>query len=115
MLFHVMALGWGFITIQFAASGRVAEIARLSPAGWAAVGFLGLVCSGLAYAFWYQGLEVLPAARAGAFLYLEPLATMVVAPAVLGESLGPSALAGGALILAGVWIVNRRVRPALDS
>jgi len=118
MMLYVMVAGFAVISIQFAASGRAAEIGRLSTAGWGAVGFLGLVCSGLAYMLWYQGLEVLPAARAGAFLYLEPLATMVAAPAVLGERVGPATLAGGALILGGVWAVNRPARPgrpALDS
>lgn len=114
MLLYVMASGWLFTSILFVGSGRVAEIARLTASGWLAVSFLGVACSGLAYIFWYDGLRALSAARAGVFLYLEPLAATAVAAVVLGEPVRRGVLAGGALILAGVWVVNRPELPAAD-
>jgi len=44
----------------------------------------------------------------GAFLYLEPLVTVVVAAIVLGEAVVWASLLGGGIILLGVWLVNRR-------
>ena len=41
------------------------------------------------------------------FLYLEPLVTLVVAAIILGEPLLLVSLLGGAVILMGVWMVNR--------
>ena len=74
---------------------------------WAGVLFLGILCSGVAYVFWYDALKRLPAAKVGALIYVEPLVAVGVARAVLGEPILPAVLAGGGLILLGVWLVNR--------
>jgi len=69
--------------------------------------FLGVLCSGVAYVFWYDALKVLPASKVGALLYLEPLVSLGVAAGVLGERITGGSLVGGAIILAGLWIVTR--------
>jgi drug/metabolite transporter (DMT)-like permease len=107
MMFYVMGAGWLFSTPLFFAGAGLPEISRLTLPGWLAVGFLGIFCSGLAYIFWYDALQALPASQVGAFLYLEPLVTLAVAAAVLGEPLLWASLIGGGIILAGVWLVNR--------
>jgi drug/metabolite transporter (DMT)-like permease len=109
MMFYVMTLGWLFTTgLVFAGPGpALRDLPALDPAGWTAVVFLGVVCSGLAYVYWYDALRTLPASQAGAFLYLEPLVAVVVAWAVLGEPLGAASLLGGGIILLGVWLVSR--------
>jgi drug/metabolite transporter (DMT)-like permease len=109
MMFFVMATGWLFTSILFFSSGNVADIGNLTPASLAGIAFLGIFCSGLAYIAWYDGLQALPATQVGAFLYLEPLVAVLVAWAILGESLIPIALLGGAVILLGVRLVQRRV------
>ncbi len=108
MLFYVMVLGWLFTTVLLLAGPGLSEVGRLSLPGWLAVGFLGVFCSGLAYIFWYDALERLPAAQVGVFLYLEPLVTVAVAAVVLAEPLLWASLLGGAVILLGVWLVQRR-------
>ena len=107
MMFYVMALGWAFTTPLLVAGPGLGELSLLSARGWIAVLFLGVICSGFAYVFWYDALKRLPAARVGALIYLEPLVAVVVARLVLGEPILPATLGGGALILAGVWLVNR--------
>ena len=72
-----------------------------------AVAFLGVFCSGLAYIAWYDALKVLTTAQTGVFLYLEPLVAVVVAFFILGEAITPGSVLGGAVILLGVWLVNR--------
>jgi drug/metabolite transporter (DMT)-like permease len=64
----------------------------------------------LAFIFWYDALQAIPASRVGAFLYLEPLVAVVVAALVLYEPLLWASLLGGAIILLGVWMVNRPTR-----
>jgi drug/metabolite transporter (DMT)-like permease len=91
----------------FAAGPGPAELARLSPGGWAGVLFLGLACSGLGYLFWYAALERLEASRVAAFLYLEPLVTVAAARLWLGEALPLTTVLGGALLLGGVVLVQR--------
>ena len=107
MMFFVMVFGWLFSSILFIIRGGLDEWPAFSVDGWLSVGFLGVFCSGLAYIFWYDALKAMPAAQAGAFLYLEPFVTVIVAALILGEPLLVSSLLGGAAILFGVWIVNR--------
>lgn len=108
MMLYVMGFGWLMITALFLAGPGLAEISQLGRDGWLAIGFLGIACSGFAYIFWYDALQALPASQVGAFLYLEPLATTLLAASLLDESLTWATLAGGAVILLGVWLVNRR-------
>jgi drug/metabolite transporter (DMT)-like permease len=110
MMFYVMGFGWLFTTVLLVAGPGLGEIGDLALQGWLGVGFLGIFCSGLAYIAWYDALKVIPAAQVGAFLYFEPLVTVIVAALVLGEPLLWVSLSGGGIILAGVWLVNRRVR-----
>ena len=87
--------------------GTVSSLGHLSPAGWAAVLFLGVCCSGLGYLFWYRALETMEASRVGALLYLEPIVTLVTGMALLGERVGVATIAGGLLLLTGVGLVQR--------
>lgn len=108
MMLYVMLGGWLMATVPWVLSGGVPEIARLTAYGWTALVFLGVFCSGLAYIFWYDALRVLPTARVGSMLYLEPLVTMVVAAALLGEAVSAAAIAGGLVILVGVRVAVAR-------
>jgi len=107
MMFFVMLFGWLFSSILFFSGPGLRQVRQLTLNGWLGIGFLGIFCSGLAYIFWYDGLQVIPASQVGVFLYLEPLVTVVVAAIVLGEPLLLATLLGGAIILSGVWLVNR--------
>ena len=107
VLFYVILFGWLFTSIPFVAAHGWLEIAHLNTTGWLAVAFLGIGCTALAYIFWYDGLQAIPASRAGVFLYIEPLISLVVAAVLLGEAITLAALLGGGLILAGVWLVNK--------
>jgi drug/metabolite transporter (DMT)-like permease len=110
MMFWVMLTGWLLATALFLAGPGPADVARLSPRGWMAVAFLGIACSGLAYAFWYDALRALPASQVGAYLYIEPLVAVGVAAVLLGEPVLPVTLLGGFAILLGVWLVGLRTR-----
>jgi drug/metabolite transporter (DMT)-like permease len=127
MMFYVMLTGWLLTTAQWLAQvgmgqdraltggilsswgeAAVQEISRLSWQGWLAIGILGIFASGLAYIAWYDALKVISAARVGVLLYIEPLVAVVVAGVVLDEPIRLVALLGGAIILFGVWLVQRK-------
>jgi drug/metabolite transporter (DMT)-like permease len=107
MMFYVMLFGWVFTSAAFVATESFVEIGNLTFYGWMGIGFLGIFCSGLAYIAWYDALKALTTAQTGVFLYIEPLVAVVVAFFILGEPITPASLAGGAVILFGVWLVNR--------
>ena len=108
MIFYVMTIGWLMSTVLVLIGPGLAPVSQLSQAGWLAVGFLGVFCSGLAYIFWYDGLKILPVGQAGAFIYLEPFVTVIVAALLLQEPFGWSSMVGGGLILVGVWLVQKQ-------
>ena len=107
MMFYVMSFGWIFTSILFFTTSGLSNISSIPWDGWIAILFLGIFCSGIAYIFWYDALKVLPVAQTGAFLYLEPVITVIVATIVIKESILLATLLGGITILFGVWLVNR--------
>jgi drug/metabolite transporter (DMT)-like permease len=107
MMLYVMGTGWLLGAVPWALSGGLSEVSQFTTAGWTALVFLGIACSGLAYIYWYDALRVLPTARVGSLLYLEPLVTVGVAWWLLGEPFNVASLAGGLVILAGVRCATR--------
>lgn len=69
--------------------------------------FLGCVASMLCFLTWNRCLERLGAVKATNWVYLNPMVTIVFAWWVLGESITPWFLAGSALILAGMYLVEK--------
>jgi drug/metabolite transporter (DMT)-like permease len=108
MTFWVMTIGWMITSTAFFAQGKTAELALLDTRGWWAMIFLGIFTTGLAYIAWFDALSQLPAAQTGAFLFIEPPTSMIVAAIILSEAITWASLLGGAVILAGVWLVNRQ-------
>ena len=47
------------------------------------------------------------AARVAAFLYLEPLVTLLAAVVLLGEPVGLTTIAGGLMLVGGVALVEK--------
>lgn len=107
MLLFVMLFGWIFTSVLLFLNGRMLPESALSGEALAALLFLGVFCSGIAYIFWYDALRLLPASQVGSLLFFEPLITIVAAALILGEAITAGALIGGGMILGGVWLVTR--------
>ncbi|HEV8176615.1 MAG TPA: DMT family transporter [Gemmatimonadales bacterium] len=101
-----MFFGWAMLIPFFLRSAGWHEFRGLSSSSVIAILFLGIGCSGLGYLLWYAALERIEASQVAAFLYLEPLVTLVAAVALLGESVAVSTILGGVLVLVGVLIVQ---------
>jgi drug/metabolite transporter (DMT)-like permease len=72
-----------------------------------AIVFLGVVAMALANWWWQKSIAAIGAAKAGVFLYLEPLATTALAVPLLHESFGVFTAVGGLLVLFGVYWSQR--------
>jgi len=97
--------------VLFAATADLARVRALSPRAIAALLYLGIPGLALGQWFWQEGVARLGAARAGLYLYLEPVATLALAVPLLGEPFGPFVALGGGLVLTGVYL-GQRGRPA---
>ena len=87
---------------------NVSAMMNLSIGGWISVLFLGIFCSGAAYAIWAQALSEMSASRVGAFLYLEPFVTLFGAWLLLNEHITALTIISGLIIIGGVIMVNRK-------
>jgi drug/metabolite transporter (DMT)-like permease len=96
--------GVGMLALGLA-GGEAAEW-RVSPRGYAALAYLTLASSCLAYtAFAYLQVRTTPA-RLGTYAYVNPVVAAIVGWWLLGETLSPLQLAGSAVIVAGVALVT---------
>ncbi len=75
---------------------------------WGAILFLGLFSSALAYLFWFHALSVFPVARVAIFQFIQPISGAVVAHYLVGECFTIWLFIGGAMIISGVWLVNKK-------
>jgi drug/metabolite transporter (DMT)-like permease len=81
--------------------------------GWAILAGLGLITQAAGQGLIAYGVGRLPIVVSTVLLWMQPLAAAVLSWIMFGERLGPVALTGAALILAGLFVVQRaRVRVA---
>lgn len=86
-----------------------------APVAIGAIIALGTVATALPMVLYWRLLGRAPASVAGFVDYLIPLWATILAVTVLGETLQPTALAGGALVLAGIAIATRKPKSTLKS
>jgi drug/metabolite transporter (DMT)-like permease len=96
--------------LGLAAGGHVPHADARS---WAAVLFLAVMVSIVAYIGWYWALARGGIMRMAPLMFLQPVSGLVLAALVLGERLGPALAVGAALVLAGVTVARRQ--PATES
>lgn len=102
--------GTAMLAAVAALSGDLAPPAA-SLRAWAAIAFVGLFGTALAFVWFYEGVRTIGPARTSVFINLVPVAAIVLGVLLLGEPLEFSMVAGGALVVAGVLLLNRPGRP----
>ena len=80
----------------------------IAAASWVSGILLGMLCTGIAFVFYYRLIARVGPARTSTVTYLIPLFAVIWAWLLLGEPLTPTMAIAGALILAGVAISQRR-------
>ncbi len=107
------AIAGAFLLLPAAAIEWLAGLrAAPTPGGWAALLYLGVVSSALAYAWYGRALRALGAAQVANYINLLPVVAVAAAAVLLGERPDRASLAGGVLVLAGVALGSRRATPA---
>ena len=83
------------------------DIQSMGLAGWIPVLYLGIFPTFVGYGIWFRALERIPAASAGAYIYASTLVAVIGGIVILGESLTVGAIAGGAMVIAGVVLAQQ--------
>ena len=102
----VMAAPQLFLASWLFEDGQMDAIENAPPIVWMAVVYLGLVMTALGYAIWYHLLARHDVNQVMPFLLLLPVTAVIGAVLFLGETLTAHTVAGGALTIGGVVIIN---------
>jgi len=99
----------GSILLLMISSPKMAAVpwSGLTGRFWVVLAYVVAFPTVIAYILWMEGIRILGSSPATSFMFLAPVFALLIAAALLGER--PTALqgAGGALMLIGVWLVNR--------
>ncbi|MHC5065918.1 MAG: DMT family transporter [Planctomycetota bacterium] len=92
------AIGWPVMS----------DLSLVSPTVWGCIAFSGALGTGLAYAMWNVGIRQVGAAHTTIYVNLVPVLAIVISYFWLGEMVTGVQMAGGALVLGGLWLVRGR-------
>ena len=107
MTFGASVTGWLMLTLAALLQGSLFAMATTTWRGWSAIVFLGLFGTALAFPWYAEAVRRIGATRSAAFINLVPVSAVILGALVLGERLDVAVLAGGALVITGVFITNR--------
>lgn len=74
---------------------------------WLSITYLAVFGTVLGFVWFYQGVRLLGATRAGLFINFVPISAVVLAFFLLREPITPSLAVGAVLVLSGVYLTNR--------
>jgi len=103
---------WSIIIATLAMMAMLARpstlhtIEGMSVSNWLDMAYMAGLSTLIAAITWNYGSSRLPAATAGAFIYLVPIIGVTAGALMLGETITSAMLMGGALILAGVALAQ---------
>jgi O-acetylserine/cysteine efflux transporter len=106
------------VAVPFSAGGVVLTglglvLEPLSSISWTGTYFASflytaLVGTALAWMLWLGLVKAGEASRVSAYVFFVPLASVLLGAAFLGETLSPWLMAGAALVICGIYLVNRQ-------
>ena len=100
-----------FVASFLLEQNQLEQIQTASPAAWAAVAYLGLIMTALAYALWYRLLGHYTVNQVMPFLLLLPVTSVFGGIFFLGESLTTKIALGGCLAIIGVAMITIQRMP----
>ena len=84
------------------------HLAAISSLSWLSLAYLGICGTALGFSLYYKGIKKIGASRAGIFINLVPVFSLLLSWFILHETIRPAVLAGGLLVLTGVTLTNFR-------
>lgn len=83
-------------------AGDLAAVTKV----WPAAVYVGVFASAAAFLLWNRGVVAVGAQRAAPLMYLMPVYASVLSALFIGEGVQPYQVAGGAVVLAGLWLAR---------
>lgn len=98
----------GLFSLVFVRPSLLAQLPALPASFWWSALFLAWPCTVFAFAVWFSALERMPAGRVAGFVYFVPMFAVTFSRWLLDEPITPALVVGAAILVGGVWLVNRR-------
>jgi drug/metabolite transporter (DMT)-like permease len=105
------ALGTVVLIVAAAFEGGAGRLLTAPPEALAGIAYLALFGTVAAFVLLNMGVARIGASRASAFALLVPIIGVLSSVVLLGEQLGPLTIVGGAIVLAGLWLVEQPGQP----
>jgi len=102
-------MGGAVLTTLGLSLERLSDISLTGPLV-SSVLYSAFVGTGLAWLLFFGLVRAGEASRVASFIFVVPLAAVVIGAVVLDEALGPPLLVGAALVVSGIYLVNRAPR-----
>lgn len=105
--------GIGFVSAAVCAApfalylGRSVDFTRVPLAAWLGLAYMAIFSSVIGYLIFNYALAHVPASRVAAFLYTQPIVATLMGWAFLSEKLTVALGISTALVLLGLWVVER--------
>jgi drug/metabolite transporter (DMT)-like permease len=90
--------------------GITQQVFHYSATVWISLGYLGLFGSALGFIWYYQGIVAIGPSRAGVFINIVPVSSILLAYLLLQEAVDTSLMVGALLVISGVTLTNRSAR-----
>ncbi len=102
------ACAMGALALFFPAlfEGMVNGVAHYSPSAWLGLFYLGFFGSALGFSWYYEGIREIGPSRAGVFINIVPVSSVILAYLILAEPLEHSLILGALLVAMGVTLTN---------
>ena len=99
-------IGTAMLTVVAASSGQLMAVG-VSWRAWAATITSAIFGTAIALVLFYDGVRRIGPARTSVFINLVPVFAVALGVLLLGEPREPSMLVGGALVIGGIFLLNR--------
>jgi len=104
------------VPVELVVSGVALSTIPLTLPVVAAVVYLGVLSTAVAWYCWYKGLETLDAGTVAVYFFAQPVVGAALGALLLGESIGPGFVAGGVILAVGIYLVSTaHTDSAVDS
>ena len=87
------------VLVPYVAATDGSTLGGMDTVGWVNLLIVGFLHTGITYCMYFTSLKELPGQKAAILSYIDPLVAVLVSVTVLGETMTPWQMAGGALIL----------------
>jgi len=82
-------------------------VPKVSAGAWTSLVYMGSFGTAVAFVWFLEGVQRLGSARAAVFINLVPVAAIALGALLLDEHITVPMLVGAAMVISGVWIINR--------